>query len=64
MKEIRDQITRGHERRAPKIRPGEYLPMPRGLKGESDYLSFLRQVPDGSGSRGFTEAMIQRAKHV
>ena len=46
------------------IRPGERLPMPRGLKGESDYLNFLRQVPDGSGSKGFTEAMAQRTKHV
>ena len=46
------------------IRPGERLPMPRGLKGESDYLIFLRRVPDGSGMQGFTATMAQRAKHT
>jgi hypothetical protein len=44
------------------IRTGERLPMPRGLNGESDYLKFLREVPDGSGAKGFAEAMAQRAK--
>ena len=44
------------------IRPGDRLPMPRGLKGESDYLIFLRQVPDGSGIQGFTAAMARRAE--
>ena len=42
------------------IRPGDRLPMPRGLKGDSDYLIFLRQVPDGSGIQGFTAAMARR----
>jgi hypothetical protein len=45
------------------IRPGERLPMPRGLTGELDYLRFLREIPDGSGVKGFTEAMAQRTKH-
>jgi len=44
------------------IRVGERLPMPRGLKTESDYLVFLRQVPDGSGVRGFTATMARRAQ--
>ena len=43
------------------IRAGERLPMPRGLSNESDYLVFLRQVPDGSGVQGFTATMAQRA---
>jgi hypothetical protein len=37
------------------------LPMPRGLRDESDYLRFLRQVPDASGVQGFTATMTQRA---
>jgi len=45
------------------IRQGERLPMPRGLKDDLDYLRFLREIPDGSGVKGFTEAMTQRAKH-
>lgn len=44
------------------IRPGDRLPMPRGLQGEADYLNFLRQVPDASGVQGFTATMAQRAK--
>ena len=44
------------------IRPGDRLPMLRGLKGESDYLIFLRQVPDGTGIRGFTAAMARHAE--
>ena len=44
------------------IRPGDRLPMPRRLKGDADYLSFLRQVPDASGIQGFTATMAQRAK--
>ena len=46
------------------IRPGDRLPMPRGLNGEADYLIFLRQVPDGGGLQGFTATMSQRAKHA
>ncbi len=44
------------------IRPGERLPMPRGLNGESDYLIFLRRVPDDTGMQGFTATMAERAK--
>jgi hypothetical protein len=46
------------------IRSGERLPMPRGLSSESDYLVFLRQIPDGSGVQGFTATMAQRAKRA
>ena len=45
------------------IRPADRLPMPRDLKSDSDYLVFLRQVPDASGIRGFAATMAQRAKH-
>lgn len=44
------------------IRPGERLPMPRGLNGGSDYLAFLRRVPAGSGLPGFAATMAQRAQ--
>ncbi len=44
------------------IRSGERLPMPRGLGSESDYLTFLRRVPDGSGVPGFTATMAQHAQ--
>lgn len=44
------------------IRAGDRLPMPRGLNGGSDYLAFLRQVPDGSGLPGFAATMAQRAQ--
>jgi hypothetical protein len=44
------------------IKAGERLPMPRGLGRESDYLAFLRQVPDGSGVQGFTATMSKRAQ--
>lgn len=44
------------------IRPGDRLPMPRGLNGGSEYVSFLRQVPDGSGLPGFAATMAQRAQ--
>ncbi len=46
------------------IRSGERLPMPRGLSSESDYLVFLRQVPDDSGVQGFTATMAHRAKRA
>ena len=46
------------------IRPGDRLPMPRGLNGEADFLIFLRQVPDESGPQGFAATMAQRAKHA
>ncbi len=42
------------------IHAGQRLPLPRGLKSESDLLRFLRQVPDGSGIQGFTATMAQR----
>ena len=58
--EQQGEIERQYERIG--VRPGDRLPMPRGLKGESDYLNFLRQVPDGSGIQGFTATMAQRAK--
>jgi hypothetical protein len=45
------------------IRPGDRLPLPRGLEDELDYLTFLRQVPDGSGVSGFTATMAQLPKH-
>lgn len=44
------------------IQPGDRLPMPRGLNGDSDYVAFLRQVPDGSGLPGFAATMAQRAQ--
>jgi hypothetical protein len=46
------------------ISSGERLPMPRGLRGASDYLVFLRQVPDSSGVQGFTATLEKRAKRA
>ena len=46
------------------IRPGDRLPMPRGLNGSSDYLAFLRRVPEGSGPTGFAATMAQRAERA
>jgi len=40
---------------------GDRLPLPRGLASASEYLSFLRQVPDASGVPGFTATMAGRA---
>jgi hypothetical protein len=59
--EQRAEIERQYARIG--VRPGDTLPLPRGLKGEADYLDFLRQVPDGSGIRGFTATMAKRAEH-
>jgi len=41
---------------------GERLPLPKGLKSESDYLAFLKQVPDASGVRGFMATMAARSR--
>ena len=56
------EIEREYERIG--IRSGDRLPMPRGVKGDAEYLSFLRQVPDGTGVQGFTATMMQRTKHA
>jgi hypothetical protein len=55
------EIQRQYERIG--IRSGDRLPMPRDLNGESDYLTFLQQVPDGSGVQGFTATMARRVEH-
>ena len=41
---------------------GERLPLPKGLKSESDYLAFLRQRPDASGVQGFMATMAAGGK--
>jgi hypothetical protein len=42
------------------IAAGARLPLPQGIGSAADYLSFLRQVPDGSGVAGFTATMAHR----
>lgn len=44
------------------IQPDDRLPLPQGLNGGPDYVAFLRQVPDGSGVKGFIAAMGRRSE--
>jgi len=39
--------------------PNDRLPQPKGIKSDSEYLAFLRRVPDKSGVQGFIATMAK-----
>lgn len=55
-----DEIAREYFRIG--IHAGTRLPLPRDIQKATDYLTFLRLVPDGSGLQGFERTMADWAR--